>query len=73
MMEKFCQGSIVVQTKVKNKPKSKSKKKVTKTKKLSEDELLVRRHKHIFPATATVSHTETWKTFLFFSSRLAAN
>lgn len=44
MMEKFCQGSIVVQTKVKNKKKNKKKamkKKVTK--KLSKDEVLVSR------------------------------
>lgn len=53
MMEKFCQGSIVVQTKVKGKPKSKSKKKVTKPKKLSEDELLVRRKNIFFRAAAT--------------------
>lgn len=62
-MEKFCQGSIVVQTKVKGKPKSKSKKKVTKPKKLSEDELLVRR-KNIFPSR---SNKKTFSVFPFFS------
>lgn len=42
MMEKFCQGSIVVQTKVKSKSKRK-KKPVTKPKKLSKEEVLVRK------------------------------
>lgn len=40
MMEKFCQGSVMVQTKVKN--KSKSKRKATKPKPPSKEEVLVR-------------------------------
>lgn len=39
MMEKFCQGSIVVQTKV----KAKARKKVTKQKQPSKEEVLVRK------------------------------
>jgi hypothetical protein len=41
MMEKFCQGSVLVQTKVKN--KKKSKKKVAKPKQPSKEEVLVRK------------------------------